>query len=314
MSSYLPRSLRAFSIGELYQIPNNPKKAHLGTYALNEDLILVTSGTFNIVLCKEIRKNVEIAAVIAIGLARKYPDKKILLLNSYAGTELLKFVFSKAMWCANGAMDTRSSAEKAAAEDAENGVALDVFSNIRVLDIPMGEWSTERVGQEITEYGSEIIVWNSFEFSAINRYRREIVAREMLKLRDEYNLTVVVFSHEMRRDVKAGIPSRGAIGMLSAYADSVWRLQTEEEWLKPPKQPGIPTIHEQKTQKNEVTNSEKKENAPETRGRFPELESEKEDDDWVWDPAKEEEEWAIGWSPYLASNFVEKSEYTRGAN
>jgi hypothetical protein len=296
MSSYLPRSLRSLTIGELYQIPDNPPKCLLGTYSDREDLIRVTSGGFTIVLCREIRKNIKVAVSVAVGLAHKYPDKKILLLNSYAGTELLKSAFSKEMW--RHRKDDRSMFEAAARKDAENGVAMDTLPNIRLLDVPMGEWSTEQVRQEVTEHGAEIIIWDSFEFSAVNRYRREIVAREMLKLREEYNLTVVVFSHEMKRDVKAGIPSRGAIGMISAYADSVWRLETEEEMMKPIKQYRTPTIHEQKTQKNEVDALQK---------QVTDLEI-KEDDDWEWDPAKEEEEWERGWSPYLASNFAGKSE------
>ena len=206
--------------------------------------------------------------------------------------------FSKIMW--KYRKDDNSTAESAIRKDAENGVALDTLPNIRLLDVPIGEWSTERVRQEIMEHGIEIIVWDSFEFSAINRYRREIVAREMLKLREEYNLTVVVFSHEMKRDVQAGIPARGAIGMISAYADSVWRLQTEEEMRKPLKQRRVVDVHEKETQKNKANEA-----ALEGEALALEL-MEDQDDDEEWDEAKEEEEWERGWSPYLESNFVKK--------
>ena len=303
MSSYTPRSLRALTIGELYQIPENPPKCLLGTYSYDEDLVRVTSGAFTIVLSREIRKNIKIAVTLAVGLAGKHPDKKVLLLNSYAGSDLLKSAFSEAMWRRREKpMTDKSTAESAIQDDAANGVAMDVFPNLRLLDVPIGEWSTERVRQEVTEHGAEIIIWDSFEFSAINRYRREIVAREMLKLREEYNLTVVVFSHEMKRDVQAGIPARGAIGMLSAYADSVWRLQTEEEKNKPLKQRRVVDVHEKEMQKN-------KEHEAALAAEALALElMEDQNDDEEWDEAREEEEWAKGWSPYLESNFVKKSD------
>src|SRR5207237_5050017 len=97
----------------------------------------------------------------------------------------------------------------------------------------------------------QIVIWNSFEFSAYRAAMRARIAEAMIALRNALQLSVLVFSHGMRHDVKPCTPVRGAIGLLSAYASFVFRLMSEIEWAgwrqeerKGPKSIGIGEVHE----------------------------------------------------------------------
>ena len=131
-----------------------------------------------------------------------------------------------------------------------------ILPNLHVFDVPIGQWSTSAVGGQIREYGKKgnkpVVIINSFEFAPVNRSRKEMMARELLELRDRLGLTVVIFSHEMKRDLEAGISGRGAIGIIAAHAESVCRLKDPFEHLIRSRGSKNDTIHEAQTRANKL--------------------------------------------------------------
>ncbi len=54
---------------------------------------------------------------------------------------------------------------------------------------------------------------------------------QLIELRNTLGLTFLIFSHEMKRDLAAGLPGRGPIGVISAHAGSVQRMNDPFEHL-----------------------------------------------------------------------------------
>ena len=76
-----------------------------------------------------------------------------------------------------------------------------------------------------------VVILNSFEFASMNRGQREKMVMQLIELRDTLGLTFLIFSHEMKRDLAAGLPGRGPLGIISAQAGSVQRLNDPFEHL-----------------------------------------------------------------------------------
>ena len=149
-----------------------------------------------------------------------------------------------------------ASADSSSSETEASDKPKHILPNLHVFDVPIGQWSTNAVGIQIRDYGKKgnklVVIINSFEFAPISRSRKEMMARELLELRDSLGLTVVIFSHEMKRDLEAGVPGRGAIGIIAAHAESVWRLKDPFEHLIRSRGSKNDTIHEAQTRVNKL--------------------------------------------------------------
>jgi hypothetical protein len=117
------------------------------------------------------------------------------------------------------------------AQHSFQGKTLDpssVLPNLRVFHVPIGHWSTLRLSKDIRTYARigcrQVIIINSFEYAPLTRGRKERMARELVQLCDKLQLSIVIFSHEMKKDVEPGLPGRGPIGILAAKAGAVSRF------------------------------------------------------------------------------------------
>ncbi len=103
-----------------------------------------------------------------------------------------------------------------------------LLPNLRVFHVPIGQWSTLRLKKDIREFARmgcrQIVIINSFEYAPLTRGRKERMARELIQLCDKFHLSIVLFSHEMKKDVEAGLPGRGPIGIIAAKASTVSRF------------------------------------------------------------------------------------------
>jgi hypothetical protein len=103
-----------------------------------------------------------------------------------------------------------------------------VLPNLRVFHVPIGHWSTVRLAKDIRSFGrmgcQQIIIINSFEYAPLTRGRKERMARELVQLCDKFHLSIVIFSHEMKKDIEPGLPGRGSIGIIAAKASAVSRF------------------------------------------------------------------------------------------
>lgn len=131
--------------------------------------------------------------------------------------------------------DEEEEDEEEEDNDEEYGQEPSVLSNLFIHDVPFGTWDTSRLERDITDRGRTdchtIVVLNSFEFASMGREEKSRMAKELLKLRSKLGLSFLIFSHDLKRDLAAGLPCRGALGIIAANAGSVQRLNDPFENL-----------------------------------------------------------------------------------
>ncbi|MFI5200939.1 MAG: hypothetical protein ACHQNE_00950, partial [Candidatus Kapaibacterium sp.] len=97
----LPEPLK---IGEIFkaaedQAAHGPEK--LLTYVEGMQSFHAYAGEITLVMCRELRRTVSIASAVSLMLALKYPERKILIFNTYAGADLLTSGFVHALHLLN---------------------------------------------------------------------------------------------------------------------------------------------------------------------------------------------------------------------
>ena len=206
------------------QTPQEPARTKIYSYCKNEDLIGPINDTFNIVMSKDIRKNVRIAADMAVGMAKMLQDRKIVYLNSYGGIDLMKQAFDMAFKTHTVAINPPVT--------VDDKLVFPSLPNLELYDCPIGFWNAEAFKKHMSDQTGAIVIVNSFEYAAINRGRRAKMAEDLVEMRQNLGLTFIVFSHEKKNDVRPGYPARGAIGILAGDAFSVWSLKDEYERMQ----------------------------------------------------------------------------------
>ena len=172
-----------------------------------EDLIQVHAHAINIAMGRDLRRNVSYSAAMAIELAAS--GKRVLYLNTYGGHELMCAAF---------------------------GNSITPETSIHYLDVPTGTWDIKTILPRLE--GHDVLIINSFEYASLTRSLKERIARELLEMYQQTRITIVLFSHEMKRDIAARCASRGATGILAGQAESVSRIG--EEWNIKPASPVAP--------------------------------------------------------------------------
>jgi hypothetical protein len=203
-------------------------------------------------------------------MARKHPQKDVWLLNTYAGVKMMKDAMKFQLELAKmevppfqpgdstpqppppsevGELDTNVQ-EFGDVDELSDGI-VSALPNMFLHHVAYGEWDSQQLvatidererqvrgvheprveGEKYNAKPGTVVIINSFEFATISRWARERLVRELIGLRESLGLTVIIFSQEMRRDMAAGLPGRGAIGYLAAKAGSVSRMSDPFEHL-----------------------------------------------------------------------------------
>ncbi len=229
MAIYEKRGVIAGRVEDVFHQPPEEEQELLCTYLDESDSIAVHSNMLTIVLNRDIRKSVEISAAMAVHLAKKYPSRNILLLNTYAGTELMQQSLARGL--AESGYDIPASYAPLLGRDYQDkiveGAQLSFPENLRILSCETGTLETWRIEEEMNIFGCDVAILNSIEYSMLEEKDRRHLACSLLELRRATGLTLVLFSHEMRADVASYTPARGPIGLMSAHAGSVWRIMTQ---------------------------------------------------------------------------------------
>jgi hypothetical protein len=260
---YSTRNKRRLTFESLMAMPSEPESKAFYTYQHDDDRVEVLNDTFTLVLSRDIRKNTRIAAEIAFSIAKDHNELDVFYVNTYAGVALMKEAFTEALKKSGlphlpppaSGMGTDAKAEEAEEADAQEEEEDDegdygwddddedeepdhgpsVLQNLFIYDVPLGTWDTARLRRDIEDRGTKehhpVVILNSFEFASISRGQREKMVMQLIELRDTLGLTFLIFSHEMKRDLAAGLPGRGPLGIISAQAGSVQRMNDPFEHL-----------------------------------------------------------------------------------
>lgn len=185
----------------------------------HEDLIQVHRHASNLVLGRDLRRNVRYSARMARELADQ--GQKVFYLNTYASDDLLREAF---------------------------GPDIPEECPVTIYSLPTGYWKVDWILKEIA--GFDVLIINSYEFTALTRSFKQRLATELIDLQRETHITLVTFSHALHKDLEAGCGGRGPLGLLAAVSVCVsrvgpeWKAILEADANKKQKALSIDTVHE----------------------------------------------------------------------
>jgi hypothetical protein len=242
------RGLRKVSVCD---VVNAPRREHrrLGVLHVNGAEMPIEQRRMVLAMSRDPRRNAMQSARLAMQIARGNSDVSVVYFNSYAGRELMRECF--------GPENTTPQPPPLSEEGEYDCTQLE---NLHIIDVPFGEWDLGEIIQTLRPQSWEpspldkplVIILNDFELSGFTAWNRRCVARDLIRLKEQVGATVVVFSHEMREDLEAGMPGRGALGLLAIRSEAVHRMLGEFDHLvKVRKEAETATVHEAQTKDSE---------------------------------------------------------------
>jgi len=110
-----------------------------------------------------------------------------------------------------------------------NYVALRATMPLGFVHCPIGTWpeQLEKIRQLIMYNSFSVLVLNSFEFTTLTQRQKQALTLELIKLKEEFGVTVIVFTQDVRKNMEAGMYGRGPIGMLQTLAQSVVKIEDD---------------------------------------------------------------------------------------
>jgi len=246
---------RALGLEEVFQAEPEPTGELLCTYLDGDDRIEARSDTFTLVLNRNIVQSVEISGIMAVVIAKKFPERRVLLVNTYAGAALMQQTVARGMRSAGLPLHSRLKPYFPADWKVEfdDTATAPFLTNFRLLDCPTSTLTALRLEQEMHNFACDLVILNSFEFSALSLWDRQQFAQGLVALREKQPLTMVIFSHEQRMDVLSLTPARGALGLIGAYSSRVWRIMTPFERTRFEQRYRRRSIHETPMQEREIS-------------------------------------------------------------
>jgi hypothetical protein len=224
------RAVRGLGMEQMFSEPPEKKQEVLFTIRGISDEVPALSESFTLVLNRDIQSSVEMASELAVYIAKKYPERNVMLINTYAGMNLMQKTLALGMHHCDLQMPPEFRRffvrmdESWFSETASPGM-----KNIHLLDCPISTCTPWRLEAELAIVPAQILIINSFEFAALSRWHSSTLAVGLLALQQKFGLSVVIFSQEMRADVRPMNRGRGPIGMLSAISPSVWKVRSGYE-------------------------------------------------------------------------------------
>ena len=229
MKTFNISAIRSLSVNEMFRTPPEPPKDILCKFQYNTDELTAMSDSLTLILNRDIRSSMEHASSMAVFLAKKFPERKTLLINTYAGAKFMQETIMKGIIDSRIAMPSEWKYAGGVPETAEfSDEAADGFlPNLRLMNCPVSTLDARRLEAEVTKHGYSIVILNSFEFSSLTHYSLSLLARGIIELREKQKLAMVIYSQQFRAGISASFIGRGPIGMMAPYSDSIWRVYSD---------------------------------------------------------------------------------------
>jgi hypothetical protein len=87
------------------------------------------------------------------------------------------------------------------------------------------------IRQLIMENQLNVLILNGFEWVTLTARQKHDLSIELIRLQEELAVTVIIFTQEVRKEMKPGILGRGPIGRLQCMAGTVVRIEGDGENL-----------------------------------------------------------------------------------
>jgi hypothetical protein len=245
------KTIRKLSLCDVRNAPKE-KRVELGTLNVNGSDQPILQRSITLAMSRDPRRNTQMSAALAMQIAKDNPAMSVVYVNTYAGVELMRKSFSLE--------DTTAQPPALSEERANSSKECVELENLHILNIPFAEWDLATIVRTLRPNSAEpspldkpiVLIVNDFELSGFTAWQRRCVARDLIQLNEQIGMTVIVFSHEMREELKAGMPGRGALGLLAIKAESVHRILGEfDQTIKTRKQAETATVHEAQTKEEE---------------------------------------------------------------
>lgn len=226
----LGRATEPLRIGQILKAAETREEPEkLITYLDGTHRFDAYAGEITLVVCRELKRAVETASAIALRLAMKFPERRVLLFNTYASADQLTSGFVRALHLLDLKVPNtfRKYLPSASDRDFDDTVDLPSPPNLLVMDCPTSTLTPETLAQHVHRSSADIVLLNSLEYAAFSDRRRKELAEGVLDLRYRKSVSFFVFTHGVRMMVPY-VGGRGAVGVLSAFSRSIWHLL--EEW------------------------------------------------------------------------------------
>ncbi len=220
-------AIKSVSLNEMFESPPEPPKDLLCTRISNGEKLEALNNSLTLVLDRDIHRSVEHSAAMAVYLSTKFPERNTLLINTYAGEDLMQTSLLKGMMDADMLLPSswkyRAVMANRKAKFSESPDAV-MPPNLRVLNCPYDTLSTKLIDSEITAHGCKIVILNSFESSSLSQYAKWELARGLVSLRINRKLSMVVYSQTRHRGISTYSIGYGPIGSMGPYSNAIWRI------------------------------------------------------------------------------------------
>jgi hypothetical protein len=146
-----PAPLRLMQVFDAARANADNKPERLITYNRGMQQYHAYSGEVTLVLSRSIQRSAEIAGTLALFMAQKYPDRNVVLFNTYASADLMTAGFARALYYLGMKAPTsfQRYLPKVTKDNFDDSVDLPSPENLRIIDCPSSMLTPESLELEI---------------------------------------------------------------------------------------------------------------------------------------------------------------------
>ena len=155
------------------------------------------------------------------------PVKRVLYINTYAMMEHLAATMN--FYAEHLEPMKERSKSVFDGTDALDGLPVlyaEAPMNVMLID-------ADKIRQSIVDNEVDVLVINSFEEATMSGYDKKKLAMMLRAWQREFNLTVIIYTTEVRKGMRTGVTTRGPIGYLVGHSGTFWFINDDRSEIYP---------------------------------------------------------------------------------